>query len=887
MSDEAITRLNAALQDRYRVDGELGRGGMATVYLAEDLRHKRRVALKVLRPELSAIVGAERFLAEIEVTAKLQHPHILPLFDSGQADSFLFYVMPYVEGESLRTWLDRQKQLSVSDAVRVTKAVAGALGYAHKRGVIHRDVKPENVLLHEGEPLVADFGIALAVSTAGGSRLTETGLSLGTPFYMSPEQASADRELGPVSDIYSLGCMLHEMLVGEPPHTGRTAQAILTKILTERPRPVSELRSTVPSNVAGVVARAIERLPADRFASAEELIRALEDSGFRHDAATSPPLTAPASSSAESARAPLARRVAHLVPWGVAAVATGLALWTTVSQGTEPTAAVPLRMALTDLEVDPFAGVLLAISPTGDQLVVRSSDHGISGLYLRSAEHPEFRVIAGTRNGTNPTFSPDGQWLAFQVGTEIRKTPLAGGPTLPVAEGSRPHWGLNGTIVFACGGGLCQVSGAGGTPEVILAPDTTGVSVTWPHMLPHGRGVLFSTGATAEDQAIKLLDLASGEVTHVADRGSNPRYVASGHVVFGHVEESVASLLAVPFDLGTLKVTDSAVPVLASITVFVGGATQLAVSDRGTVLYAAGGETALRRLTWVDMTGGESPLPLTPGAFSVPRISPDGRRIAYQKDSHIWIYDVDTGSNQQLTFEGTNEYPLWSRDGRFIYFTSQRAGTLGSDGFRQGLDGLSPPEQLYARPAQNKPAALSPDNRWLVVREGSANLDIALLDLQDDSARFRNYLHADWNESLATVSPDGRWLAYSSNESGVQEVYVRGFPDPAGPWRVSDAGGTHPVWAPDASALYYWSPDALVRAEVGSGNGVVVRGRTPLFARGQYLVTGEGAAYDVHPDGKRFLMVTADTNDIGDIFIVANWFEEMKARMGEAGTRPE
>ena len=266
---ETVSRLNVALDGRYRIERQVGEGGMATVYLATDIRHERQVALKVLKPELAAIMGAERFLSEIKTTANLQHPHILPLHASGDADGFLYYVMPFVEGETLRERLDREKQLSVDEAVRITKAVGGALDYAHRQGVIHRDIKPETVLLQDGQPVVADFGIALAVSQAGGGRMTETGLSLGTPYYMSPEQAAADRDPGPRSDVYSLGCMLYEMLVGEPPHTGSSAQAVLAKILTERPRPVTQLRETVPPHVGAAAARALERLPADRFETAD------------------------------------------------------------------------------------------------------------------------------------------------------------------------------------------------------------------------------------------------------------------------------------------------------------------------------------------------------------------------------------------------------------------------------------------------------------------------------------------------------------------------------------------------------------------------------------------------------------------------------------------
>ncbi len=255
---------------------------MATVYLAEDLKHRRKVALKVLKPELAAVVGADRFLAEIKTTANLQHPHILPLFDSGQADSFLFYVMPYVEGDTLRDRLDRDHQLPVDEAVQIAKDVAEALAYAHGHGVIHRDIKPANILIHSGRPVIADFGIALAVGVAGGGRLTETGLSLGTPHYMSPEQATGDTHVGPATDIYALGCVLYEMLVGEPPYTGGSAQAVLGKIIAGEPVSARKHRASVPANVDAAVRKSLEKLPADRFTGALEFAKALADPSFRH-----------------------------------------------------------------------------------------------------------------------------------------------------------------------------------------------------------------------------------------------------------------------------------------------------------------------------------------------------------------------------------------------------------------------------------------------------------------------------------------------------------------------------------------------------------------------------------------------------------------------------
>jgi serine/threonine-protein kinase len=287
---DALLQLNTALAGRYALEREIGRGGMATVFLARDLRHQRQVALKLLDPELGAVLGADRFLSEIRVTANLQHPNLLPLFDSGEVDGLLFYVMPYVAGESLRARLEREKQLPVGDAVHIATAVASALDYAHRQGVVHRDLKPENILLHDGEPVVADFGIALAVSKAGGARVTQTGISLGTPQYMSPEQATGDRAIDGRTDIYSLGAVTYEMLSGEAPHAASTAQATIARLMTEDPRPLSAVRRAVPAHVEAAVLHALEKLPADRFATGHEFADALQGkSGVGLIAPTSKP----------------------------------------------------------------------------------------------------------------------------------------------------------------------------------------------------------------------------------------------------------------------------------------------------------------------------------------------------------------------------------------------------------------------------------------------------------------------------------------------------------------------------------------------------------------------------------------------------------------------
>ncbi len=332
------TRLNAALAGRYAIERELGAGGMATVYLADDLKHNRKVALKVLKPDLAAVVGAERFLAEIETTANLTHPHILPLFDSGEADGFLFYVMPYLEGETLGDRIEREKQLPVDEAVALASKVAGALQHAHEQGVIHRDIKPANILLQGGEPVVADFGIALALGVAGGTRLTETGLSVGTPFYMSPEQATGDQAVGASTDTYALGSVLYEMLVGEPPYPGATAQAVLGKIIAGEAVSATKQRPSIPANVDAAVRKALEKLPADRFASAQDFVRALGDEHFRYGELVT---------AGESASVGPWKRLT-LAGWSLAAAATILAGWALLRPAPAPPGMV--RFAITPPE---------------------------------------------------------------------------------------------------------------------------------------------------------------------------------------------------------------------------------------------------------------------------------------------------------------------------------------------------------------------------------------------------------------------------------------------------------------------------------------------------------------------------------------------------------
>ena len=427
---------------------------MATVYLAEDLKHKRKVALKVLKPELASVLGAERFVVEITTTAALQHPHILPLFDSGTADGFLYYVMPFIEGETLRDKLNRETQLGVDEAVRIAREVADALDYAHRHGVIHRDVKPENILLHDGRPMVADFGIALAVSAAAGGRMTETGLSLGTPHYMSPEQATAEKDISARSDVYSLASVLFEMLAGQPPHVGGSAQQIIMKIITETPQAVTALRKSVPPNVAAAVAKALEKLPADRFASAAEFAAALQNPAFT--------ATLEGGGAARHS-VPLSRRPALIAVLATTTISFAvLAGWALLRPG-QVADVTPVRFTIpvpTGYLMREDETPNIALSPDGRTLVYATAGM----LHSRSLGSEASEPLPGTEKAFSPFFSPDGLFIAFSQGNAIQRISIRGGPVTRVTGVSTfgADWAEDGSIVHSTRGALWRTAVHGG-----------------------------------------------------------------------------------------------------------------------------------------------------------------------------------------------------------------------------------------------------------------------------------------------------------------------------------------------------------------------------------------------------------------------------------------
>ena len=864
---DAVARLAAALADRYVIDRELGAGGMATVYLAHDVRHDRKVALKVLRPELSAILGSERFLAEIKTTANLQHPHILSLFDSGEADGLVFYVMPYVEGESLRDRLAREHQLPVHDAVRIAREVADALEYAHQHGVVHRDIKPENILLHGGHAMVADFGIALAASRSeGGTRMTETGMSLGTPHYMSPEQAMGEREITPKADIYALGCVLYEMLTAEPPFVGATAQAIIARVMTEEPRSLTLQRKTIPPHVEEAVRTALEKLPADRFATARAFGEAL--AGGRGGQPRRPTAQTGARR-AGLERVPGLRRA---LPWAVPAVAlvAGLGLGIRLAARGGPVRVVRMSVTL-PTEVPPVA---VRLSPDGGTLAYISGQGDRLAIFTRRLEDLQTKRLEGTDDATSISFSPDGQWIAFLVGNQARKVPLNGGAPVAIpVQGGAPitsiEWAGNDHFAVATQGGLGMLA-SDGTLRIFATPDSTRDEpvLALDQVLPNGL-VLARTWRSPPNGPLMAIDPTSGARDTIIDEDVAWASYADGMLAWT-LQDGV--LYGARFDLSSRRLTGSGRALGGTVLSILGFAPPATLAMGG-LAYAPTRERALLR---VARNGIATTLLGTDRTYHNPRVSPDGRRLSLDFTDQVrdvWLFDIADSTLTRFGFDSTAHDAEWLPDGSGLLFAAVRGGAIGA--FRRRLDGGPRADSIFIGPQQLSVHAITPDGRTgigVVIESGA--FDVVSLGLEG-GGRPDSVLASRYNEGWPALSPDGRWLAYQSDESGRNEVYVRSWPALGAKVQVSQSGGTEPAWSRDGRELFYRSGGGaepmLVTATFDGGPALRIRSRTPLFSVASYEFAVPHRNYDVFPDGRSFAMVRQGRpGQLADVVYVQN-----------------
>jgi eukaryotic-like serine/threonine-protein kinase len=870
VADE-IGRLTEALKGRYDIQRELGSGGMATVYLAHDVRHDRDVAIKVLHPDLGAALGSERFLVEIRTTARLQHPHILPLLDSGEANGLLYYVMPYVTGESLRDRLEREQQLPIASAISIAREIADALSAAHEMGIVHRDIKPENILLRGNHALVADFGIALAVQQAGGPRMTQTGLSLGTPQYMSPEQAMGERIIGPRSDIYSLGAVTYEMLAGEPPFTGHSVQAIVAKVMTERPVPISTIRNTVPPNVESAVMTALAKIPADRFATAAEFAAALANTSASQTAAVFP--------SRKRARDPF------VLALGAAVIVLGAITGFMAKKSSSHDDAFPYRMEIPAVAEQPIGTA--AISPDGRSMVFVGRDSAQQAvLYIRRLDQLTSRRLPGAIGTLGPVFSPDGKWVGYIEGRKkIMKISVDGGP--PVVLGDVDDyggldWSTSGDLVAGPGsmevlGGILRVKSTGGSVTQLTKVDTGDkqLSHQFPIVLDDGKTVLFTIwyGDIRKSQLGGTL-LSDGKVRKLGVSGTQAVGVVDGQLIY---TRSDGALMAVPFDSRNFRVKGDAQPVEDSIRIREAaggtGVGDVALSHSGALVYARG--AASRRLVWIDQSGASVPALNGLRDYRFVRLSPDGKRAALGIDAGVkvdlWILDFASGTLTPITDDGSVRNPVWSSDGRRILYVSTKAGR--SAFWWTGADGSTAPVKIGSAKYNAWNIDLAPDGNN-VVYNGIYNGTFNIRTYSLDSSHSETEIVASPNatETNGKFSPDGKWLAYQSNESGRMETYVRTYPGNSDRVQISVNGGAKPTWSHDGSRIFYWEQQRMIVATLAKEPSLRVVSRRPLF-EGTYLQD-----FDVSGDGARVLAIQTNPSALG-LVVAPNWTSELKNKL--------
>jgi serine/threonine-protein kinase len=864
--DGPATRLAAALAGRYRVERELGAGGMATVYLAHDLRHGRDVAIKVLHPDLGAAVGAERFLGEIRTTARLQHPHILPLLDSGAADGLLFYVMPFVRGETLRARLERDRQLPIADAVRIARDVAGALDHAHRQGVIHRDIKPENILLQDGAAVVADFGIALAVQSAGGQRLTQTGLSLGTPQYMSPEQAMGERTVDARSDIYALGAVTYEMLTGEAPFTGNGVQAIVAKVLTERPVPVRTLRDTVPEDVSDALLMALAKLPADRFPTAAAFAAALRDGASSH------PRTGPRTAGGPARSTRSVRSVvvgAALLALGAAGGACGMG-----------SVRAPGGRGYTIAHLTPppgehwyRSGAGIALSPDGRTLAVISSTVGDAPgrIMLRRLDRFDARVIPGTDGATYPFWSPDGRSLGFHANAALQIVDVATNQVrrlCPVWTFNGGTWNQRGDIVFSSISTLHRARVDGGGCTALRRPLGDSLNVR-PTFLSDGDRFLIATWRGAyvarlsDDRVVRLDAQLTGQ----------PVLASDNEILTSNTE---GDPVVRRFDMATGRALDAGLRLVASSVWSPWGETTASISKEGTMVLAGPGERIGKALAFVDRAGMTMDTLAVTSPSWVARLSPDARTLAIG-GFNVRLLDIATRRLTELAAAPGNALgavlgrpPTWGAAGTLWMrdiFDRRATRVLTIAGERWRDDSMPVPAgDRFAR--LNDRAADGRFTYW-EVNSSAAHPAASIWRRDEVTGKSEVLVDEPVDVEFPRVSPDGRWLAYTMCTGGDWQVFIRPVTGSAGARRVSRTGGRLPTWRADSRELFFATPDRRIMAASVSPAG---EASEPTVAfESSYLASQIGIlSLDASADGRHFYMLL-DTGGMRGFSVILNW----------------
>jgi serine/threonine-protein kinase len=843
----------------YDIAALIGTGGMGEVYRATDTRLGRTVAIKVIanrwreRPDLRA-----RFRIEAEAIAALNHPHIAQLFDVGHDGELDYLVMEHIEGETLAARLARGR-LPLALALDYAKAIAAALGHAHRRKIIHRDVKPANVIITREGPKLLDFGVArsvepsIAESTVAASDrpLTEPGATVGTWRYMAPEQLTGGA-VDTRTDVFALGCVIYEMLAGRRAFHATSPHELVTAILTAAAVDLHAVDRAIPASLATIVRTCLAKEPDDRWQSGDDVRRAL-------DAATVTPSLSRLLWNAGAAIAALTAVIA--------AALAAITLWPTRDGH------IPGHTVRSTIDLPPDMSV-----ETGFASVVFTPD-GQSVVYMARGKQFELRryrltdatdtAIAGAQGGTTPFISPDGQWVGFFESGYLKKVSINGGTPTTLCAAQSPFggtWGDDGSIVFSHmpETGLFRIAASGGTPELVtrLAPEDAGNDHRYPQFLPGGRGLLYAVATGPENTArIVVADLRTGQRKELVQGAASARFVSPGHLAYVRNGELFLS----PFSLDRLEMSGPARRIATGVAEGTNGAPEFAFSGAGELVYLAGRGAPNNRLAFVDLQGKVTLIDSPPQYSDRPRISPDGRTIAYYvgaAKNNVWLFDVDRGTTARRTF-GRYHEPVWSPDGRLAVAEggpgAQRIVLLSRDG--SGSD-----EVLVERAGPQFPESWSPDGRTLVYRAVKADGHWDLWAVTASTREQHAITASPFDESHARFSPNGRWIAYISNETGRSELYVRSSEPNGGRWLISSSGASGAAWAPNGRRLYFRGAQALWVVEVTEARQFSAS-RPQLLFRAPQL----GPIFDIMPDGQRFIMIQRDpTPPVTKLHLVLN-----------------